>query len=419
MQLSPNKPLKIGVVEGSTDKGCKIKINGVNTKTRVHLLFTHFYNPGNITIFKQLSASDLVNGQFQASSNDVIFSTKRRIADEYRYCIDRQKHKKLYGNSLSKPSFLVNPLKRGDTITGIQHARAAEKMQYKMMNNSNKKSKRDKKQKEDYFADISYDSMYYHSHRRRCSIGDEEMGGLDDFFGGYEDDEKKMDTEVDMNGGLEFLQNASKLLLNLIPDEDGYIYIDKEDLNPNIHKYIHVMAMDDNQSKYKIHSLYKSIDDMNTEKEDDIKEENKENEGKSMIFRDNRQKGKDTKNDDIDTITLKQENRSIILLKNGEDHAIQDFKSSEIQTYDKLKDVYSLLTALSKDNKNAQSDLEKKLKSFSFITNWNKLSLNAKLQKLRNYLKMFFFCLGSEKHKKQNDFINCIHIDMINISVMS
>lgn len=70
------------------DRGFRIKIKGTNTKTRIRLLFTYFYYPENENIFKELTSSDLINDKFKALLNETLFSNKRRIADEYRYCMD-------------------------------------------------------------------------------------------------------------------------------------------------------------------------------------------------------------------------------------------------------------------------------------------------------------------------------------------
>eukprot|EP01084_Bolivina_argentea_P315992 547634_1 len=175
---------------------------------------------------------------------------------------------------------------------------------------------------------------------------------------------------------LEFLKIPSKVMTNLKVNDDGSIIIKHEDID-KLYNIIHVIAVDDYVSKYKSYSLYESIGD--------IKNKNKKEESKINIidrYRDNRQVINEESIKNINKVVLKQENRSIILLEKNNKHIIDDFKSCEIQTYDTIKDIFSLLSALSKDN-----GLESDLKQWSFLCGWNKMD---NTQKLRKYDE--FFC---------------------------
>eukprot|EP01084_Bolivina_argentea_P216417 367673_1 len=113
MQLSSPETLQISQIIGSFDKGFRIKINGVNKLTRVHIVFTHFYPKINILKhLKKLSASTLITGVFNTSKNKLTFCNKRRIHDEYRYCIDRQKRNKTNGNFFDKSIFFNQTIQK-------------------------------------------------------------------------------------------------------------------------------------------------------------------------------------------------------------------------------------------------------------------------------------------------------------------
>ena len=64
------------------------------------------------------------------------------------------------------------------------------------------------------------------------------------------------------------------------------------------------------------------------------------------LYRDNRQKMSEDQLKNIDKVVLKQENRSIICLDRWSEHIADDYKSYEVQSYNTLKDVTSLLSLL-------------------------------------------------------------------------
>ena len=66
----------------------------------------------------------------------------------------------------------------------------------------------------------------------------------------------------------------------------------------------------------------------------------------STLYRDNRQKMNEDQLKNIDKVVLKQENRSIICLDRWSEHIADDYKSYEVQSYNTLKDVTSLLSLL-------------------------------------------------------------------------
>lgn len=275
-------------------------------------------------------SSSMIRGRFDLSGNaDLIqFSGSRRIHDEYRYCLDRQSQPKRNGNGLDKPSFLVKPLERGGTTIHIQNVRGHDNF---------------KRDKMGVMA-------------RRCSL---------DLNGKYGDNSSKRRNAYKMyNVSMEFLQSASKVLSNLVVDEEGFVYIDTKEICVD-HKTIWVVAMDEDRSCCKSYSMHGSMDE-------DVGEE------KQSKYKDNRQKMDVVEN--IDKLTLKQETRSIVLLNRNCQHIIDDFKSTEIAMYNTIKDVYALLTALSKEQNDDK--LQSLLKNWSFITTWESFNESQKMKKL-------------------------------------
>eukprot|EP01084_Bolivina_argentea_P302194 521583_1 len=337
----------------------------MNKSTRAHIIFTHFYSLESILSHVNNVSSTLIQGMFPYRNNKLLFTNKRRIHDEYRYCIDRTNQPTINGNALHKPSFLIKPLQRRATTTGIQHVRMAAKM--------NKKNE----------AVVSYVQVPRDSSAQWVSSN----------------------TLHDTDISLEFLQHPSTILFNIIPDKNGYIYIDKTLIN-STHKIMHIIVADEYHSKCKSFSMYKSITDVINEiKTQQTHEEKKSDlEGNMNQYKDIRQKISKNAVNNIDKLTLKQENRYIILLHRDEEHIVYNFKCAEIETYASIKHMYSLLTALSKENSN-HLKLDALLKKWSFISEWNKFSSS---QKLTNYGEHFCHELNLFLFIKDKPFFNQI-----------
>ena len=95
--------------------------------------------------------------------------------------------------------------------------------------------------------------------------------------------------------------------------------------------------------------------------------------------------------------------RNIILLnEKGNDYVLDDFKTSQIETYQSFSDIFNLIQTISNNH-------ELKTK-WSFLTKWNQLSEKEKLKKYDE-----FFC--HELHlflmKKDKEFFNKVCIPLI------
>eukprot|EP01083_Nonionella_stella_P069901 186629_1 len=371
MQLSPEKPLQISQISGSRSDGFRVQLNGVTNTTRVHAILTHFYPPFAVLQYmERMEHSSLMRGYFDGISHPCQYTKKRRISEEYRYCLDRNKYKHFCGNSLTTPSFLMKPLERGATQTGVQHAIKAERMlasdqRCAMLPVS---------------TSSAYDGMA--------------MTGTAGLINGLRD--------LCDSSNLDFLKKPSKVMTNLKVNDDGVVVID--DIDP-LYNTLHIIAVDEVDARYKSYSFYDAVEDI------------------TLKYKDNRQRISEESIANIDKVSLKQENRSIALLNKGASHVLDDAKSCEIQTYDTMHDIYSLLTALSKG-----TALQSELNKWSFITRWNSMDAKQKLLKYDEYfcheLNLFLFikdppffqkvarpCIASKLRKDVMDYFLLNDVD--------
>ena len=125
-----------------------------------------------------------------------VYIAGRNIGDEYRYIIDRKYAKKYPGNSLDRPSLLLNPWAVRTTETGEQIAAGGD----------------------DFAAKGT--SMSRADARGEAQALAAAAGG--DF------------------ANLDFLAESSVVLTNLVPDENGRITLKREQLGS--HQHLHVVA---------------------------------------------------------------------------------------------------------------------------------------------------------------------------------
>lgn len=176
-----------------------LRIVNATKFTRVHLIATRF--APEYDVFATLSE---VRGPepywFQRSQSLSAYLTGRNIGDEYRYIIDRRYARKFPGNSLDRPSLLLNPWAVRETQTGAQVAAGG-----------------------DTFAAAAPKSQ---------SAG-----------GRMPTSESKLSLVVSPDGAnLNFLAHEAVVLPNLVPDADGMIKIDPALLNEKTQ--LHVIAVD-------------------------------------------------------------------------------------------------------------------------------------------------------------------------------
>ncbi len=209
LELPRLAPLQIESITPS-DNSISIKLKNGTKFTRVHV-FASRYVP-EYDVFNKLSR---VRGAepyvFQQTPANSVYLTGRNIGDEYRYIIERKYAKKFPGNTLERPSLLLNPWAVRTTETGEQDAAGGDS----------------------FFATGAAPmskAMRSDSVLDRAGLG--ATANLAD---------------------LDFLAQASVVLANLVPDDAGIIKIDKDAIGP--HQHIHVVAVDPVSTTYRSISL--------------------------------------------------------------------------------------------------------------------------------------------------------------------
>jgi hypothetical protein len=138
---------------------------------------------------------------------------------------------------------------------------------------------------------------------------------------------------------LDFLADASAVLLNLVPDEDGVVRIDRKKLGP--HAIVTVAAVDPLSTTVRTTSLAEQ----------------------PARFVDLRLR------DGIDPAAHVTQQRQVSVLAPGKPFVVADVVGSRYEGYDSLAKVYGLYATLTRDPKLAE---------FAFVLNWPKLKDDRK-----------------------------------------
>ena len=190
-------------------EGVAIQLKNATKFTRVHVYATR-YLP-EYDIFSKLSR---VRGAepalFQQTAANSVYLTGRNIGDEYRYIIDRKYAAKFPGNTLDRPSLLLNPWAVRTTETGEQHAEFG-----------------------DTFAAAGEKPQSVRMRTEAPPAAPQAPGGS--------------------FANLDFLSAGSATLINLVPDKDGLIEIPSAAIGT--HQHIHVVAVDPLNTTYRSISL--------------------------------------------------------------------------------------------------------------------------------------------------------------------
>ena len=287
-------PLQIESVKPSAD-GVTIKLRNVSKLSRVHVFATRY-----VPEYDAYANLGRVQGSepylFRRSPAESSYLIGRNIGDEYRYIIDRKYATKYPGNSLDRPSLLLNPWAIRTTQTGEQQS----------------------------------------------------MSGDDFGAAGAKNDAPPMRSEAQQRPGadqtvnlanLDFLSQASAVLVNLTPNDAGVIEIGSDALGP--HQQIHVVAIDPLTTVYRSISL--------PEKKTD--------------FIDLRLLT------GLDPKSHFTQQKQISIIPVGQTFTLNDITTSKFEAIDSLPRVFNLYRTLNADPK---------LQEFVFILNWPKLKLEEK-----------------------------------------
>lgn len=207
LEVRGAKPLFIEQIEAGKD-AISVKLQNSTKFARVHLFATR-YEPAYSAYALLGRAADPEPYVLRASKADSLYAAGRNIGDEYRYILDRKQALKFPGNTLERPSLLLNPWAIRKTENTKQEAQAGEEFE--------------KLDKEGGGS------------TNRPSLTPPPPPKLGDF------------------ADLDFLAASSAVLLNLMPDDKGIVTIDRKSLGP--HQELHVVAVDPTSTTYRTLSL--------------------------------------------------------------------------------------------------------------------------------------------------------------------
>lgn len=310
--ISENRPLEIGEpeplqVESVTpdEGGISIRLRNTGPLTRVHVAATRFLPKENLfKSFGGFMRPPLGEGRPGKFPN--VFTGGRDIGDEYRYILERRYSKLFPGNMLFRPGLLLNPWEVRSTDLEAQSISAME-------------------------------APAAGAGGRPGSAAAPVMQAAKEI----------RNPEAATPGtNLDFLAAAAPVMYNLIPDQNGVVWIDRNWLGDR--QYIQVLAADLNDAVW--NSL--ALPEVAT---------------KSRDLRLTRP---------LDPTKAFTETRKVTALHPGQTLTVSDVLGADLETYDSLASIYSLFATLNKDAN---------LAKFAFVLQWPKLSEEEKRAKYSEF----------------------------------
>jgi hypothetical protein len=288
LQRRVTKPVQIDDID-IDDKFVSVQLGNASKNARLHVFAVRFdpaYEPFGILG----RVRDMEPGWRVLPMMPSAYVAGRQLGEEFQYIINRRYAKKFSGNMLNRPSLLLNPWPIRATETSVQEA-----------------------------------------------LEGEEFGATARRFGGK-------DSKGKSRGGsaagaadfanLDFLGQGSTVLVNLKPDEEGLVKINRELIGQQQH--LNFVAVDPLSTTFRTVSL---------------PEVKREIEDMRLIA-------------GLDPDEHFTQQKQISVVKADKTLEIADVTSSQFDVYDSLPRVYGLYMTLTGDAKLAE---------FSFILNWNSL----------------------------------------------
>ncbi|QTA80960.1 Uncharacterized protein dnl_32770 [Desulfonema limicola] len=300
LEINENHQLNISKIDPDKDF-INIELDNASEYTRVHVIAAHFMP--DFKVFQNLVQPQLPEAsEIRLSTPRSRYLAGRRIGDEYRYILDRKYADKFPGNMLNRPELLLNPWSIRKTQTAIDTAKSGEAM-YSAVDQVQTRGTALAEEARVYRKNISFSS-------------------------------------------LDFLEKPSVMLINLKPDKNGKIKIQRQDLGK--HRQLHVIAVDPLNTVYRETSLSDP----------------------EISFKDLRMSRK------LDPDINFTEQKKISLINPGQIFQLEDITTSDFEIYDSLDKVYSLLSVLGEDPV---------LQEFKFILNWPEMTDIEKQEKFSKY----------------------------------
>ena len=300
LEIRNGDPLQIASLSAARGK-VNIQLEGATKYTRVHVFATR-YEPAFAPFAAFSHVRDVEPASYSVPAAIAQYVAGRDIGDEYRYVLDRKYAAKFPGNMLRRPNLLLNPWAVRDTETGEQLAEAGAEFAPATAPQS---------------ADMDREAA-------------EKQGG-----------QSTSDTS-----NLDFLADASAVLLNLTPDKDGRISVDRDRLTA--HQHLHVVAIDPASTVYR--QLALSANPLETR---DLR----------LILA-------------LAPDKHYARRKRVTVLGGGETFTIDDVTTAEFDYYDSLSRLYRLYATLSGNEQ---------LNKFEFINGWSSLTPTEKRAKYSEF----------------------------------
>ena len=277
--------VQIATIAGNK-KTVRVELENATDSTRVHVLAAR-YQPAFDAFGTLAKVRSVEPWNRVPSVRRSTYQTGRKIGDEYEYILRRKHQEKFPGNMLTRPSLLLNPWAVRETSNQSQDA-----------------------QKGDPFGAAGNDQD---SKSSRGKANQKAVSGTTDF------------------ANLDFLGDGSVLLLNLKPNKQGVLEIDRKDLGSNQHIRIVAASGFETVERHINFPL------------------------KQLTPRDSRL---------ADILPPDQhfsQSKQTRVMSQGDTLDVDDLVSAKFQTYDDLADVYTLLQTLNRSPH---------LNKFAFILTW-------------------------------------------------
>ncbi|MBT3201819.1 MAG: hypothetical protein HN350_18105, partial [Phycisphaerales bacterium] len=300
LQVINAKPLQI--VSTKVDKKkLTVQLANAGAYTRVHVLAAR-YMP-EYPVYSQLTRVGYVNpGRSILGKLDSLYLTGRNIGDEYRYIIDRKYAVKFPGNMLKRPELLLNPWAIRKTNAGTQQAAGGTK----------------------------FDAAGRGPKSDMLGTGAATHGAL----------------RAGNFSNLNFLADASSIILNVQPDKNGLATIPIDALGGKQH--VRIVAIDPENTVYREVAMGETEPKINRQ---------------DLIFA-------------LDAKKHFAEQKRVTSVLKGGNFTLADIATSPMELYDTLGKVYGLQVTLSGNST---------LKKFGFILGWPKLTEEKKRELYSKY----------------------------------
>ncbi|MCH2397595.1 MAG: hypothetical protein MK364_00690 [Pirellulales bacterium] len=203
LELRGQRPLRIAALEVG-EQEVRIQLGEVTRFARVHVFATR-YQPAYSAFDHLARVYDAEPLRRRLSSLETRYVQGRMIGDEYRYILDRRQARKFPGNTLRRPSLLLNPWPIGQSKTRRQRAR----------------------QGDDFAAagDAAAESEAKDEAQPQSGRPEAEFSNLD------------------------FLSQGTVVLANQVPNEQGVVTIARDRLQGK--QQLHVLAIDPRGTSYR------------------------------------------------------------------------------------------------------------------------------------------------------------------------